>query len=69
MDAQHRVHHNIERLEYEYDPENDGLLSNFTDTDMSLLIIIKDLQTQIEELAARIYMLESGNAEEEKDYT
>ena len=56
MDAQHTAKQMIDQLSEKFNPEND---SYFTGTDYCLLEIIKQQQNQIEELAARIFMLEN----------
>ena len=57
MTAQNRVHYGIDALKELYDADHDiGVEFNWVDG--KLLSIIEDLQTQVEELAAKIYMLE-----------
>ena len=67
MDAQHHTKLLIDRLEETYQADYDVHEGpNFNHVDMALLTIIKKQQIQIEELAARIYMLE--RAEQDNKY-
>ena len=60
MTAQARVHRDIDDLLNRYNPEHD-IGVDFNYIDRRLLDMIEDLQTQVEELAARIWVLEKGN--------